>query len=1127
MTSATVPFNSRDVRTALVEALHLDLVGPPNDHACAHELLPESPYKWYLTGYLVPTGAPDSHRHDETSSEEIDEAATGAGADDDQPVDRLPGGRSFLASSVGLSVLAGPETGEIALTARWGDYHWEAEGEETGDVAEAGEESEGKPAKESGKSPKGYRREGREETVVFKFADLQANEVATRELPNSRGVELSIVARPLKHAAHLDLPAGAVAVSAFLVNSRAAEADFAYRGCIFQAELELSSSEPLLPQPDLRGLGSQESHDWDDRLADLQYRGIHDFAVGHGVGTAAVADGPECRKVHTVWLPSHEVERVAPSPIEGVEFGMAALAEMDSAQALGKALGPLVSQYRQWIADQEKVYPTLNSRRRDVAGTALGFARSAADRMERGIKTLAGDPDAFTAFRIANRAMARAASRRLGIDHPAWRPFQLAFILMNLPGLIDDAAEDREIVDLLFFPTGGGKTEAYLGLAAFTMVLRRLRNPGVMGCGLSVLMRYTLRLLTLDQLGRAAGLMCALELEREGTPTLGEWPFEIGLWVGSAATPNRMGGRKYKGPGREYTAYHKVSQFRRDSSKPSPIPLENCPWCGTKFGRHSFALTPNEKEPTNLVVRCSDLKCEFSGHKRDLPILTVDEPIYRRLPAFLIATVDKFAALPWEGRAGALLGHVSRHDKNGFHGPADKPSAGEPTGGPLPGPELIIQDELHLISGPLGTIAGIYETAIENLASRKIQGLFGRSTAAIFPPQGPDLRDTFFAKTETTEESNGRLYLGIAAQGRSLKVVLMRAALALLCSGQKLYDECGGTVAGNPADPYMTFLGYFNSLRELGGSRRIIEDEVVSRAQKYGARRRRAPKSAYFHDRNVDYEPRELTSRVSTASVAETKRLLELCFDGNPKDGKPVDVALATNMISVGLDITRLGLMVVLGQPKTSSEYIQATSRVGRDKDRPGLVVTLLNIHKPRDRSHYEHFQLYHRTFYRAVEAAGVTPFSPRALDRALAAALVAVCRHSDPELTPALGASEIAKRRKDLDRYAELFAERAEHHNPDLPGSQATELHDKVLARCKDLLDTWFKIQQLRGKEGTTLQYQKEIRSGSHPALLHDFLTGELPSPSAAFRKFRAARSMRDVEPSVEIERKAIDEPL
>ena len=1157
--------HSRSARERLVEALQLDLIGPENDHLCATELLPDSPYKWYLTGYLVPTEAPESQRFDPTSQEDIDQAAGAVGADDDQPVDRSAGGKSFMPSSVGISVLVGPQTRTITLRALWGDYHWESEEAEQSDAPEPGEaeeeahdgpegsslgEPEGSASGRNGRaSNKGYRREPRAEELRFSLEGIDPGHPVTRPVPNGGGLMVSLLVQPLRDSRSLGLPPGTKAVSAFLVNYRKPDENFVYRTCVFQAVLELEADQPLLPQPDLRGMGNHGDQDWDDRLADLQYRSIHEHSSGHGVATRSLPEGDECRKVRTVWMPAHEVERVAASKITGVEFGMRALGEMEDPHAFKAAVLPLVALYREWIRNQRAGLGDLGKDRSETAGTALDEAETAASRIEKGIDALCGDEKAYAAFRFANRAMARSATQRLGIETPAWRPFQLAFVLLNLPGLIDESSPDREKVDLLFFPTGGGKTEAYLGLAAFTMVLRRLRYEHPRHGGLSVLMRYTLRLLTLDQLGRAAGVVCALELERELHPELGTIPFEIGLWVGSAATPNRMGGKGYKGPGREQTAYNRVKQFKQDSSRPSPIPLENCPWCGSKFGWNSFSLKPNENEPDNLVIRCENRQCEFTGQKRNLPILSVDEPIYRRLPAFLIATVDKFAALPWEGRSGALLGHVDRHDARGFYGAMD-PGTGTSFGGPLPGPELVIQDELHLISGPLGTISGIYETAIDHLCSRQrdgrtirpkiiastatvrradrqIEALFGRHVSKVFPPPGPDLRDTFFARTERIDESNGRLYLGVAAQGRSLKVVLMRAALALLCGGKDLYEEAGGAQKGNPVDPYMTLMGYFNSLRELGGSRRIIEDEVVSRAQRYGGRRRREPKVWYFSNREVDYEPQELTSRVSTAKVAATKRLLDRFFDEDPKQGRPVDVALATNMISVGLDITRLGLMVVLGQPKSSAEYIQATSRVGRNPDAPGLVITLLNVHKPRDRSHYEHFTGFHRTFYRAVEATSVTPFSPRALDRALAAALVAVCRHADPDFTPPIGANTIQAKLNELDEFARLFANRAEHHDSSMDGEEARRLHDGVLHRCRDLLDTWLKIQQSRQQNGSLIQYQGEVRSGDHPRLLHDFLEENLPAPADQFRKFRANRSMRDVEPSVELVTKDLQEPL
>ena len=654
-------------------------------------------------------------------------------------------------------------------------------------------------------------------------------------------------------------------------------------------------------------------------------------------------------------------------------------------------------------------------------------------------------------------------------------------------------------------------------------------------------MRYTLRLLTLDQLGRAAALVCALEREREGNSKLGEWPFEIGLWVGSAATPNVMGYRGYKGPGAHVTARKKTIDFKSDDKKPAPIPLAECPWCGTKFTRDSFFLMADGKGnpdfPKDLEVKCVNPDCDFSGD-RHLPILGVDEPIYRRLPAFIIATVDKFASLPWVGRTGALFGHVERYDKDGFYGPAD-PKGGKALGGPLPPPELIVQDELHLISGPLGTIAGLYETVVDELASRtngvgkkirpkivastatvrraesQIRALFERHTTAIFPPPGPNVEDSFFAITQPPTEAPARLYIGIAAQGRSLKVIMLRTALALMSAAQTLYRKNGGRPNRlNPLDPYMTLLGYFNSLRELGGSRRIFEDEVISRLDRYSKRRRLDPTDDLFSDRKFRYEIQELTSRVSTNDVANAKRLLGKHFH----EDEAVDVALATNMVSVGLDIVRLGTMFVNGQPKTTAEYIQATSRVGRDVEKPGLVITLFNIHKPRDRSHYERFPTFHRSFYRSVEATSVTPFSPRALDRALAATLVGLCRQGFSCMTHSRSAAEINNHRVDLEAAALRFAERAVEHRQ-ISQSEASALYDYVLNRCKELLDDWLEIQQNFEQTGTRLIYNKSEGVGgkTEKNLLYDPLDPELETIEPVRRNFRANRSMRDVEAGVE----------
>jgi hypothetical protein len=859
-------------------------------------------------------------------------------------------------------------------------------------------------------------------------------------------------------------------------------------------------------------------------------------ATGHGVSAEWEVIDSACRLLRSAWIPSAEVEKTRTEQVPGVELSMEELGALVDGAAAESALRPLVGQYRGWIETRRPIIATLQEGRRDTADELLRLAGIAADRIERGIAVLAQDADALDAFRVANRAVGRALRKRLGIETPRWHAFQLAFLLLNLPGLADPRDPNRATVDLLFFPTGGGKTEAYLGLAAFAMVLRRLRHPGEKGraaAGVSVIMRYTLRLLTLDQLARAAGLVCALELEREKNEArYGEWHFEIGLWVGKAATPNILGQR---GDGRSDSARTKVRQFRADPrSKPSPIPLENCPWCGTRFEPTSFTLLPDDDKPRELRIVCANFECDFT-RERPLPILAVDEPLYRRLPAFLIATVDKFASLPWVGEAGALLGGAERHDATGFFGAAE-PGKGTRLAGPLPPPDLVIQDELHLISGPLGTMAGLYETAIEALCVREIDGrvvrpkivastatvrraqdqiqaLFARPQTQVFPPPGPDRRDSFFARMVPASEAAARLYLGIAAQGRNPKVIMRKAWLAMMGAAERAYRDAGGHKnEQNPADPYMTVLGYFNSLRELGGARRILEEEVQNTIKAYGARKRIGEERGLFQDRRNFSEVVELTSRVSTDKVAEARRRLEAPFH---KIEQRVDCAIATNMISVGLDIPRLGLMVVLGQPKTNAEYIQATSRVGRDDERPGLVVTLLNIHKPRDRSHYERFRHYHETFYRSVEVASVTPFSARALDRGLAGALVGLARHAEPRLTPPQGVEQIAAVRTAIERkLLDVFLERV-RQQPIADEAEREERLRSVQNRIVDLLDSWRKIFDDYHAAGVAVQYQKYELKQRQP-LLREMLDKHFESEH--HRKFRANRSLRDVEPDVNL---------
>ncbi len=1115
---ASSPPDSAAVRRSLIDALRLDLIGPgPQDAALQRERLPQAPSRWYLTGFLAPAGASDAQRAQD-AEEELDAPAEPIhGGDDSTTPDRGSGKRAFLPSSAGLSILVDAETERLDVALSWGDYAPESgeagEGAAAGETKPGGEEDGDGAASRRRFAP--WVRRPRATTVAIDLSTVRIGTPVAREVPDSGGLELVCLVRETRIGTSGGDRA-ARAVSLFVVNRRtpAEDDDLQDVAFAFQVEMRVEADRALVPRYDPHGL---DSDDWDERLADLHYRDVAEYAVGHNVSTRAEAAGGECRRVHTEWMPQAAVERVEPSEIADVEFGMEALGALADAAGAKRALAPLVTRYRGWIDGQRAGANAFAGRRREVADELVARAARAADRIQAGIDLLA-DAQLLDAFRIANRAMAEAARRRRAreegrdpgaVDPPAWRPFQLAYILTNLRGVAEPAHVERELVDLLFFPTGGGKTEAYLGLAAFTLALRRLRDPDPVHRGLSVLMRYTLRLLTLDQLGRAAALICALELEREKAPErLGKWPFEIALWVGRAATPNYMG---RKGDRSDDTARAKTLRFARDTSRDPPLPLDQCPWCGAKFNKHSFRLHPDSNRPTNLLVKCANRRCDFAGSKRYLPIVAVDEPIYDRLPAFMIATADKFAALPWSGETARF-----------FRG-------GDPSD-PRP-PDLVIQDELHLISGPLGTMAGLYETAIDRLcrrrvgekearpkivastatvrlASKQIRALFDRPSVEVFPPPGIDRKDSFFARQVPEGEADARLYLGIAAQGRGPKVVFLRSAIALMAAAQAAWESGAAGAGANPADPYMTVVAYFNALRELGSARRIVEDEIGSRLLTYSNRKRLDETAGPFADRRIAFEPVELTSRVGTANVAEAKRRLALGFD----DKDHVDVALATNMISVGLDIMRLGLMVVSGQPKTTAEYIQATSRVGRDPSRPGLVVTLLNLHKPRDRSHYERFPAFHASFYRGVEATSVTPFSPRAMDRGLPAVAVALARLGIAELTPMRAAREVERHGSETKALAEAVGDRAQSHAEGLSAGFGDDVKDRV----RSLIDDWAALAHEAGRGGVSFGYARDRDGGVSTPLLREMIDPDRDTLNDAQLRFRAPRSLRDVEPGV-----------
>jgi hypothetical protein len=1104
-----------ELRDSLVDALRADLVGPYAED----EVLPLPPSRWYLTGFLVPRSVRDSEEQDPEADEEV-------AAGDDETEEETQGGaepepkqKNRLPASMGMSVLLpdGANDDLVTATLRFAEYVID-------EREQQGEKRKQRVWKRVARGP------------VSVQVPLDPKKVASGVRVD--GFPGITVKGKLARAEAPGLPKGARALSLFVVNER----PMGERGphdetFLFQVELALQFKE-LLPRPNQR---DGQSTEWDERVADLQFRDRCEYAVGHGVSIvppAANAAGI-VTTVTTTWIPRSEVRRVVTFEDVKATVAMDELAGLADGAAVRAALGPIVEAYGAWIERQRA--HALDGTRAQTRDQLLSAASNVRDRIRAGIELLASDAQVLEAFRLANRAMAWQARRRSPKDYeggraPRWRLFQLAFVLLNLRSIALADSEDakdvaeRETVELIFFPTGGGKTEAYLGVIAFTLLLRRFRgikDPD-QGLGVAVLLRYTLRLLTLDQLGRAATLVCALEMIRREQPVkLGDVRFAVGLWVGKSATANTM-----KEISEKLTEY-KTSQAKNPAS---PFPLTECPWCKKALGPDSFALLPSKKSPTEVVAGCLDPSCDFNpNHNREgLPVLFVDEQIYRELPSFLIATVDKFAMLPWRGEAGMLFGRAVARKGRAFLGPMDdKDAAAERLPAGLKPPELIVQDELHLISGPLGTMVGLYETAVEALSTRtagkravrpkiiastatvrrakdQIKALMGRDSTALFPPPGPNDSETFFATVD--REGPGRLYVGVAAPGRSMKAILLRSYVALLCAAQRAYDR-GDT---ETADGYMSLAGYFNSLRELGGMRRLVEDDVRIRAAQADDRRpldTPAP-HRYLASRTLQKEPVELTSREKTPAIAESKARLNKPH----ADKEHVDVLLASNMISVGVDIDRLGMMVVAGQPKTTAEYIQASSRVGRQARWPGLVVTCFNVHKPRDRSHYEQFCAYHESFYRFVEVTSLTPFSGPALDRGLVGTLVAIARQQSATMTPPGAAMDVEKNRALVEQAVRTIAQRAGVQ----PGVDAAA-HERIVAeltkRGNNLVDAWISIVTESRKEAGKRSYSPFDRArDAGKAILFTALDEDKPPTGTDEAKFCAPTSMRDVEPSVHL---------
>lgn len=860
--------------------------------------------------------------------------------------------------------------------------------------------------------------------------------------------------------------------------------------CLYQCQLSVISPKDkncILAYPEFETQTDDES-----KSLNMLYRDKRSYAMGHGC--AANWSTPDsdnrCESVWVESMPRYELAPTVPTQLDGVPLRMKDISE-GSSDDIVEICNKLCQKYSTWIDSTEQYSKHLDHKHRDAASRHISECRKTLKRMTDGVSLLKSDKDILQAFRWANEAMLEQQMRykistdfkrdwvclpngntklrgefqmpdfaALDIKIGEWRPFQLAFIIMNIAGASSQHSADREIVDLIWFPTGGGKTEAYLGLAAFSIFHRKLKDPSETGT--NTLMRYTLRLLTTQQFLRASSLICACEsIRRRNKNALGENEISIGLWVGGSVTPNSFKGAR--------TTYNQISQGKSTSES---FVINTCPWCGAQMGRVLVPDSPIDvkgytSNTTSFKFNCPDIQCDF--HNR-LPLQVVDEGLYQTPPTLLIGTVDKFASLAWNQESLSIFGFGKKKTSS---------------------PSLIIQDELHLISGPLGSMVGLFESAIDALcrkdgnrpkivastatisrAESQIKGLYNRE-AAIFPPQGIDISDSFFAKEmpvtpdeDPKKEIRGRAYVGVFGSARGSQLMTQ----AMLTAGLLQAAKSAGA-APKYVDPYFTIIQYYNSLRELGQAAATVDAEIKEHSADVRSRlglekpeegqpdaRRYINKCIELASFIPSHEINDVLEQLFN-SISNDDKFLDARRAALPDDKLPADICFATNMIQVGLDVPRLGLMTVVGQPKGTAEYIQTTSRVGRSRNAPGLVFTTYNPNKPRDRSHYEHFKSYHQSLYRWVEPTCVTPYSLPTRERALHAIVVILVRMlHHKEITDAPPAEIAGETQKFI---KEWVLRRIDDIDPS-EASQTSEMLDDIFNKwCRLSSKIWGSMSQ------------------------------------------------------------------
>ena len=1015
-----------EARDIIEKFLVTDLIGPVEEN----ETIDEDPYKYYSTAILCPQGSKNHVEEDGVNLDDIQDMY-------DESISLC---NTYNPSSMAITTTIKSNIYKLYINVTAANYIPE-EGvkkelrkkkDENGEYIK---DEDGRDVRVEVKIPhRFWKRNPISESVIANIADM----VGMKKYSICEGLELQVfVQKIFKDNSKL------VSIALVNTNKNQTSLEINNKNSFFQCKFTCTgeNNEEAFIEKKL-----QVSLNEDEEIKNLNmlYSHIKNYAVGHGCAVNWTAGETGATRIETSFIPEHELLQMKPAVnVDRKILSMKFLSE-GSKEVVCSSLETLIKSYGKWI---EEIKNNDLVEHKLFADKNILLCEEAKERLRDAVNLLRKDEIVFKSFKLTNKAMLNQRikflereNREIKYDEITWYPFQLAFILQEIASIVDVESPYRNIVDLLWFPTGGGKTEAYLGISAFTIFFRRLSNKSGFD-GVTIIMRYTLRLLTIQQFERAAALICACEILRQEFKLPGD-EIGIGLWVGGGLTPNSL-----KDAEEALTELKKGNEVNEGN----PVQVLKCPWCGHELDERNYYISNN-----GMRIKCSNDKCQF-GSSSSLPIYLVDEDIYNNAPTLIISTVDKFARMAWEPRVRKIFGL----------GTINK------------APELIIQDELHLISGPLGTITGIYEVAIRKLCEENnIKAKVIASTATIrnaksqilalygsdyrqFPPQGINIRDSYFAVESVRNDRPSRKYVGIFAPTKSPSTILIRTYASILFASRYLkdlgYDD-------KIIDNYWTLVGYFNSLRELGGALIQVLDDVQDRYKFLYTTKYKNVINDFTHTKRQDHYD-ELTSRKRNSEISEIiQKKLKVAYPSMDA----YDFVLASNMISVGVDIGRLGVMTVTGQPKTTAEYIQATSRVGREN--PGLVITLYNPSQSRDRSHYEQFKTFHSALYKYVEATSVTPFSERARDKALHGILISLCRQLIVDLSNNESAENIDS----------LYTKAIEIKNYILEEARVIDEKeiDNISVELNEILECW------RDYADSGLVYQKVRNNSTYPLL-------------------------------------------